>query len=317
MKAGSLALVGMAVLLATPSGLSARGRVGEGNSVTYTPFAVLMDQAGPVISTIVVSSDDTSITFQINTPNRPSFTSDMLYGIFVDTDNTPSTGSQTEGGADVLLQVSGFRHPIGLQSSFWDGVDWRGLPLGANETWAYSNGSLTVTVPRTAVEASRSDTGPTQSITFGVVVWSGLVYDSTSENYDFTNAHHNDAPYELGGFYPYDFEPGTTSTPSTPPSISTSSFKVSKARAGKVFTASMLVTDDQSGHPAITVQVTCVARVGSKKLQVVGKSVSAAGRATCSWRLPQGTHGKRLTGTIIASFPGITDVSRSFGARIV
>jgi hypothetical protein len=281
------------------------------NSMTYTPVGT-QDDAAPVISTVVVSSNDSTITFQINTPNRQSFTSDMAFEIYVDSDNTPSTGDQKAGGADTLLQVSGFTGPISVHDFFWDGAQWGGSPGFADETWSF-NAGVTVTVPRAAVEASDAN-GPVPTIAFGVVAWSGLV--ETGSGFDYTNAHHNDAPPALSGFYSYDFAPQASSGPSEPASISASSLKLSKARAGQVFTASMLVTDDQSGKPAIDVQVSCLARAAGKTIPVLKNSVSATGRATCSWRLPASYRGKRLKGKITASFPGLQGVSKSFTAPI-
>lgn len=311
LPAGLIAVV-LTIVCGAPAGAHAARRSQADNSMTYTPVGT-QDQAAPVISTVVVSSNDTTITFQINTPNRPSFTGDMAYQIYVDNDNTPSTGDQQAGGADTMLQVSGFSGPISVHDFFWDGKQWGGLPAFSDETWSYSGG-VTVTVPRTTVEASDSN-GPVPTIAFGVVAWAGLAYDSSS-GFDYTNANHNDAPPDMSGFYSYDFDPQAASAPSEPDSISASSFRLSQARAGKIFTASMLVRDDQSGKPAIDVQVSCLARIAGKKLPVLKNSVSTTGRATCTWRLPATSHGKRLKGTITASFPGLHSVSHSFTSLI-
>jgi hypothetical protein len=312
MSAG-LAVVLVAVVGGMSAGARAAARVRADNSMTYTPVGT-QDDAAPMISTVVVSSNDSTITFQINTPNRQSFTSDMAFDIFVDNDNTPSTGNQSVGGADTALEVSGFGHATSLQDYFWDGARWGALPVFPDETWSFNSG-LTVTVPRTAVEASDAN-GPVPAIAFEVVAWAGVVYDGASHTLDFTNAHQNDAPPPLSGFYSYDFAPQSSSGPSEPASISASSLKLSNARAGKVFTASILVMDDQSGKPAIDVEVSCFAKAAGKTLPVLKSSVAATGRATCSWRLPASSRGKRLKGKITASFPGLQSVSKSFTALI-
>jgi hypothetical protein len=307
---GLLALVGIASATPTP----AANRAGANNSATFTPAPEYQDPSGPVISNVVVSSDDQTITFQINTPNRPSFTNDMLYAILVDVDNTPSTGNTSEGGAETLLQVSGFTHPAALQRFFWDGRQWGSIGIGSDETWSYSNG-VSVTVPRDLVEASGSD-GPFPTIRFGVDVWSGLIYDSATRTYDSSNAHENEAPFDLADFYSYDFQPGTHQQPRPPAAIVATKLTLSKARAGKTFTVSMLVTDNQSGLPAFDVELGCRARISGKALPVLNHSVSKTGQATCTWRLPKASRGKQLTGTITASFPGTKSASRSFATRV-
>jgi hypothetical protein len=239
----------------------------------------------------------------------------MAYEIFVDNDNTPSTGNAKEHGADTVLEVSGFGGPTSLHFAFWDGTQWGSLPISSDETWSYANG-LTVTVPRDTVEASDSRTGPFPTIRFGVTVWSGLVYDSATGTFDFTNAHHNDSPFDLTDLNAYDFEPGTHQAPRGPDATSTSKLTISNARAGKPFTVSMLVTDSQSGLPAIDDELACVARIAGKTLPVLRKSVSKAGRASCTWILPKTSHGKLIRGTITASFPGSKSASRSFTTRI-
>src|SRR5262249_15244687 len=178
--------------------------------------------------------------------------------------------------------------------------------LGAGETWTYSGG-LTVTVPRSLVEASDAN-GPVPTIRFGVEVWSGVIYDSTTGTVNYLSGHANYAPEAWpGDLYSYNFESGSTEPPRAPASISASKFKISKARAGSVFTASMVVTDSQSGRPAIDANLTCFARVARKVLQTLRKSVSSAGRATGSWRLPRSSNGKKLKGHICASVPGNQD----------
>jgi hypothetical protein len=189
-----------------------------------------------------------------------------------------------------LLEVNAFTHPTSLQRYFWDGIRWGSVTTGSDETWAYSGG-LTVTVPRDYVEASDSRTGPLPTIRFGVAVWSGLTYDSTTGAFDYTNAHHNDGPFDLADFYSYDFEPGTHQQPLPPAAIVATKLTLSKARAGRAFTASMLLTDNQSGLPAYGVELVCRARIGGKTLPVLNQSVSKTGQATCTWRLPKSSRG--------------------------
>ena len=73
-----------------PSGATA-------NTTTYQD-STGEDPAAPDISTIVVSNDDAGmLTFRINIPNRPTLGQDMLFEIWVDTDNNPATGAGPRG----------------------------------------------------------------------------------------------------------------------------------------------------------------------------------------------------------------------------
>jgi hypothetical protein len=311
---GSLVIVALAMMAAAAP--AARSTL-LNNSTTYTPPPEYQDQSGPVISSVVVSSDDKTITFQVNTPNRPSFTPDMVYRIYVDADNTPSNGDQDAGGADVDLRVSDFGGSMELRRFFWDGTGWPSVPGGGGSdgTFTYSGG-LTLTVPRWVVEGRDSRSNPIPTIRFGVNVWSGVGYESTTGTFDYSNGHRNDAPFDLTDLYSYDFEPGVTAPPYVPPSFSASRVTVSKARAGKLFTASMVVTNTQSGRPLLNVNLACYARVAGRILPVLRRWVSKAGRATCSWNLPKSSRGKQINGTITTSVPAFS-ASRSFATRIL
>ncbi len=69
------------------------------NSATFQDSAS-EDPAAPDITTIVVSNDNARVlTFQVNIPNRPTLTPDMLLSAFVDTDANPATGDPTSFGS--------------------------------------------------------------------------------------------------------------------------------------------------------------------------------------------------------------------------
>ena len=88
--------------------------------------------------------------------------------------------------------------------------------------------------------------------------------------------------------------------------------QLAKAVAGKTFTVSTEVTNNGRG---VKGAVTCTAKLGGKPLSGAHHTSTAAGKATCSWRLPGSAHGKSLTGTIKETYKG-KHVSRSFSTKV-
>jgi hypothetical protein len=79
-------------------------------------------------------------------------------------------------------------------------------------------------------------------------------------------------------------------------------FSPAKPKAGKPFKLRMSSLRLDDGSIVRADAVTCVARVGGKKL---------AGR--CSWRIPRNAKGRRLTVTLSARYEG---VSATFSPRV-
>ncbi len=88
--------------------------------------------------------------------------------------------------------------------------------------------------------------------------------------------------------------------------------QLTPARAGKPFTASMVVS--YGGEP-VAGAVGCVGRLAGRALRVLHRSSVASGRASCTWSLPAGAHGKRFTGSISEAYKG-SKVSRSFSLAV-
>ena len=88
-------LAAASVLVALPStalGSATRGSASASNSQTFAD-STGENPAAPDITSITVSNDDAgNITFQVNIPNRPALTPDMLLVLYVDADNKASTG---------------------------------------------------------------------------------------------------------------------------------------------------------------------------------------------------------------------------------
>ena len=87
----------------------------------------------------------------------------------------------------------------------------------------------------------------------------------------------------------------------------------SRARAGRLFSARMsLVTE--TGSPVRSGAVRCIARVGKVSLRPVFKGWKR-GLATCEWRLPKTSRGKKLQAVIRVQSRGST-LSRRLARRV-
>ena len=86
-----------ALLVGVPAALGGSSHA-TANSQTFND-SVGEDASAPDITSIAVSNDDAGlITFQVNISNRPAFTPDMYFLIFIDADNNPSTGNHQRVG---------------------------------------------------------------------------------------------------------------------------------------------------------------------------------------------------------------------------
>jgi hypothetical protein len=89
---------------------------------------------------------------------------------------------------------------------------------------------------------------------------------------------------------------------------------MSKAVAGRPFTAWMLVTNADTGQ-GVKGQVTCQGKLSGKSLRAKSKSSSSSGRSSCTWQLPVTARGKRFNGSITARFERSV-ASRSFSIKV-
>ena len=96
-----------ACLIALPTAAAAPSETTRvaANSATFQD-STGEDPTAPDITTIVVANDDAGIiAFRVNVPNRPTLGQDMLFEIWVDSDNNAATGSPDLGGADYVMQL--------------------------------------------------------------------------------------------------------------------------------------------------------------------------------------------------------------------
>ena len=85
------------------------------------------------------------------------------------------------------------------------------------------------------------------------------------------------------------------------------------AVAGKRLTASATIRSSTGGRIS-SARVTCAAKAGSTRLRVLARHFRASA-ATCTWRVPAGARGKRLTGTVKVQ-SGAAVVTKRFSKKI-
>jgi hypothetical protein len=295
LRSFALLLATLSLALVGASAATGASRRLDSNSVTFAASPPA-DPNAPAIANVVVSNDDNGkLTFVVNIPNRPSLTGDMEIVLFLDTDQNPNTGSADLEGADYVIDL--FANSVDLAK--WNGTTFDfSQSSPASLVFSYANGA-TITV--NASDIVQGLTG----FNFFVGAISGI--GGTPSNPDFSNAHRDFAPAAGHGTYNYPIK-------ITPLQISVASFTTSRARAGQPFTASMVVSATIPSALAQNATVTCTAKVGSKSLVAKGQGF-AAGKALCSWQIPKGTKGKRITGNVSVSVQGL-QASQHFSAKI-
>jgi hypothetical protein len=257
--------------------------------------------AAPDITTLTVSNDDAGIvSFRVNVPNRPQLGQDMVVDLFVDTDNSPNTGSPDFGGTDYVIELI-----QGEANLFkWDGTNFTrrfGDPPAISLSFSYQGG--------VTFRISAAELGNTARFNFFVIVESGIVFDPTTGDPDFANAVGDAAPGGGVGLYPYQVIVArptlvVRSIRATPPA----------PRAGRTFTLRMVTTRSDTNAVLQNGRVTCLGRAGSARLRPTLARVQG-GAVVCTWQIPANAKGRTFRGTVTVVFEGLR-ASRSFSARI-
>jgi hypothetical protein len=271
------------------------------NSATFND-STGEDAAAPDITTIVVSNNDAGIlSFKVNVPNRPTLGSDMLFEVWVDSDNNVQTGSVELGGADYVMQL--VQNEINLFK--WDGTDFTrrfGDPSAVTLTYSYAAG-ITVRI-------STSELGNTKQLKFFVVAVSGIVIDPVTGELDGTNSKTDVAPGGGAGLYPYEVK-------LTAATLLVRKFSASPAKpaAGKTFSLRLQAARSDTGALLRGGRVTCAGRVGKAALRTAQPGRFVGAQAVCTWVVPATAKGKTFRGTVTIVFEG-RKVTRSFSGRI-
>jgi lysophospholipase L1-like esterase len=101
--------------------------------------------------------------------------------------------------------------------------------------------------------------------------------------------------------------------PASSPSLRAGKPQLSRAIAGKPFTAWMLVTDGDG--MGVKGQVTCQGKLSGKSLRARSHSSSSSGKSSCTWRMPVAGHNKQFKASTTSSFQG-SEISRSFSTKV-
>jgi len=259
------------------------------------------DPQAPDITTVTVSNDDTGmLTFSVGIANRPTLAQDMLFEIWVDTDNNTSTGDPELGGVDYVMQL--VRGEISLYK--WDGSDFTrrfGDPSAVTLSFTYQNGLK--------VRISAGELGNTKAFKFFVDSVGGIVVDPVTGDLDATNAHGDVAPGGGAGLYPFQVKVAA-------PTLVAKRFTATPAKpaAGKPFTLRLVAARSDTGATIQNGRVTCVGRIGKARLAVKVARV-VAGAATCTWNIPATAKGKAFTGSVSVVFEGLR-ASQAYAGKI-
>jgi hypothetical protein len=289
-----IALLGAALVAAPSAALGSASHVAA-NSQSFAD-SVGEDANAPDITGIDVANTDAGlIRFHVKVSNRPTFTSDMAFVMWIDSDANPTTGDPQSLGAEYLIVLV----PGSVGMLQWNGSDYVNAPSQTSLTYSYDATGATISV-------SAADLGGTKAINFGARAWSGIVTDA-SGNPDFTNAHQDDAPDAGHGFYNY-----AVLTKLTLKQIAFTTAP-KPAKAGARFTASLAATESDTAGPVKKATITCSAKI--KGIGIRATHSLANGVASCYWKLPKTAKGKTLRGTITVTVQGTT-LTKSFSAKI-
>jgi hypothetical protein len=212
--------------------------------------------------------------------------SDTVSYLQIDADANPATGSLSSLGAEYALALDEVSHSYGFAR--WTGSDWDWNAPSTTVQIIASPGMFLISM-------NASELGGTQSFNFWV---RSIVGEFAASNYD-------DAPddeafnYTLGAGGPDIREVAVKATPSAP-------------RAGRRFSVAptgLTLPSGTAGSPAQPESFRCSARLGTRVLR-------GTGVGGCTFRVPKGAKGKRLTITLTVTYQGATrSVARVYRVR--
>jgi hypothetical protein len=290
-----IALLGAGLVAVPTAALGSASHVAS-NSQSF-PDSTGEDANAPDVTGIDVSNDDAGLmSFHINVPNRPAFTADMVFLLWVDTDSNAATGDPDLLGTDYVIELD--PGAVGL-------FKWNG---SSNFDPAQSQASVTFSYDATGptIRVSAADLGGAKVANFVVEAISGLAIGANGDP-DFTNAHADVAPDAGHGLFKYNVLTKLT--------LKQVAFATAPkpAKAGARFTATLAATESDTAGPVSKATVTCSATV--KGVPLKATHALANGVASCFWKLPKTSKGKTLVGRISVTVQGTT-LTKSFIAKI-
>jgi hypothetical protein len=290
-----LVVAAAAVLVALPPGALGSSSRTTTNTQSFTD-STGEDAAAPDITGITVSNTDGGlITFHIAISNRPTFTPDMDFLVFLDTDANATTGDAQALGADYAIELD----PGAVGLFKWDGANFSAAPSSTTLTFGYDATGATIRV-------GIQDLGGTKAFNFGIDATSGVTTDA-SGNADFTNAHDDFAPDPGHGFFNYSVITKLTLKQTA------FAYTPKPAKAGARLSATLAATESDTSGPVAQATVTCVASIKGVKLRATHSL--ANGVASCFWKVPKTAKNKTLIGKITITLKG-TVLAHSFTTKI-
>lgn len=281
-----------ALLVGVPSALG-----GSAANSTNFPDSVGEDAAAPDITSIDVSNDDGGlITFKLNISNKPALTQDMFFLIFIDADNNASTGDAESFGAEYVIELD--PGVVGMYQ--WNGTTYVNAQSQTSLVYAYDATGATIRI-------RASELSNTKAFKFGAIAFSGFAVDA-SGNPDLSQLHRDFAPDAGHGLFSYQVL--------TKVVLSVTAFTTAPkpAKAGRLYSVSMAVTQNTTNGPITSGTVLCVGTIAGKRVAAVTHAV-VNGIATCAFRTPATAKGKFIRGTIAVVVQG-TQISRPFAAKL-
>jgi hypothetical protein len=245
----------------------------------------------------VSNNDEGTLTFRVNVPNRPTLGDDMRFSLSIDADANAETGL-TGSGVDYRLLYDFYLHGDRLLWLLTCGASQ--CTSGAKLPFSYESG------PTVMIDGS--ELGDTRGFRVFLNTMDGIVFDPVTKTFDLTNAHGDAAP-DAAEPWAYEVKLG-------PSRLLVQRFSTTPARpvSGKAFVAKLKVKRDDSGVVVATGRVTCKATVGGSPVRPRSRGFRQ-GSAFCAWRLPEGTTGKTLHGSIAVTFGGKT-AKRPFSLKV-
>ena len=274
------------------------------NPVTYPADDASPDVAGaPDITSVVVSDAAQGlITFQINFAPGTEQPSQDSYGVYVDSDQNPTTGDATAAGTDYLLSYDGT--PGGGLGLFkWDGSSQYTYVSTSSLKGTFTGDSLYFVI-------AASDMGITDGFNFDVGAAVGSDVPGSSQA-DFvpengTNFHYSIQSKATITLHLTDWEDTAT------------------AHSGKGFATAITVTRSDSGATVVggaTVACTLsirgrpVAATSHGFLKVPWYKGAPRKAAVCTWHLPASSAGATLVAKETVTL-GSATASKVFTQRI-
>lgn len=235
--------------------------------------------AAPDVTTVrVADAKSGMVTFTIATPNYATLPEDTIVLLLIDSDLKQSTGAS---GADLLVAYGAGEVELGR----WDRTQQQFVADEPPSRVQARNAAGVLTI-----QVHRSELGNVTQLGFAV------------------GAAHID---EAGGFDALDVAPETSfwryalvNKPQLRLVAGKPAASPARPAAGKSFSVSVPVTRSDSGKPITTGSATCTVKVGGVAVRAAGRV--AGGRARCTFRLPAGSAGKRVTGSVVVRSGGTT-----------